>query len=109
MEGITTSHKMSRTEGLAQPCRANLHCRTDHPGVKSVAEELGGSELTTSGLHLEIQRPHHKINQTGCLLLNILGGLLHWSAPSSLSEDNNFDFAPYPQKIVLGSLFLCHV
>ena len=32
-------------EGLAQTCRAIVHCRTGHRGSKSMTEELRGSEL----------------------------------------------------------------
>ena len=49
MEGQPTNQKTSRTEGLAQTCRANLDCRTGHRCLKSVPEELGGSKHPTAG------------------------------------------------------------
>ena len=36
----THSHRTARTEGLASTCRAILHCRTDHRGLKSMTERF---------------------------------------------------------------------
>ena len=43
------SHKPEdvRTENVAKTCRVVLHCRTGHGRLKSMTEELGGSELLT--------------------------------------------------------------
>ena len=45
MEGYPTNQRTFRTEGLAQTCRAILHCRTGHRGLKSVTGELEDSDL----------------------------------------------------------------
>ena len=44
-----TNQRTHRTEGWAHTCRATLHGRTGHRGLKSVTEELGSSELSTGG------------------------------------------------------------
>ena len=44
-----TNQRTSRTEGLAQTCRAIFHCRTGHRSLKSMTEELRDSELPTRG------------------------------------------------------------
>ena len=44
--GRITSQRTLR----AQTCRAALHCRTGHRGLKSTTEELGDSELPTGGV-----------------------------------------------------------
>ena len=49
MEGQPTNQRTPRAEGLAQTCRAILHCRTGHRGLQSTTEELVDSELSTSG------------------------------------------------------------
>ena len=47
-----THQRTSRTEGVAQTCRALLDCRTGHRGLKSTTEEFGGSELSTGSASL---------------------------------------------------------
>ena len=46
---ITHQQEDARTEGWGQTCRAILHCRTGHRGLKSTTEKLRGSELSTGG------------------------------------------------------------
>ena len=47
---VATNQRTARTEGLAQTCRAILHCRTSYRGLKSMAEEPGGGpKNSTSG------------------------------------------------------------
>ena len=47
--GRITHQSEDVTKGLAKTCRAILHCRTGHRGLRSTAEEHGGSELPTGG------------------------------------------------------------
>ena len=49
MHGQPTNQRTPHAEGLAQTCRAVLHSRTGHRGLKSTTEELGDSDLPTSG------------------------------------------------------------
>ena len=55
-KGETTKQRTPRAEGLAKTCRASLHCRPGHRGLKSKTEELGGSELAASGECLSVLR-----------------------------------------------------
>ena len=82
---IPTNQMTPRTEGVAQTCRAILHCRTDHRSLKSTTEKLGDTELSTSGrasvfkvqhcgiqfLHdLCVARPHEALPPLGHPLKN---------------------------------------
>ena len=49
--GMNCSLRPVSTEGLAQTCRAVLHCRTGHRSVKSMTEELWDFEFHTTSMH----------------------------------------------------------